>query len=121
MRPRQSVYRVTARDHSKAEPKAEDDKVEDLIDFTQEKKKKKKKKDKESKFDGVAEIAEHDMKMEKANEKAKKEVEITSRINLNEVEGHETFSYDFLLKRIVETIKQTSGDEDAGTLKLIKP
>lgn len=82
-----------------------------------EKKKKKKTKEKVSKFDDVAGEAE-EIKEEK------KKVEIpSSRVNLNKVDGHEEFQYEFLLNRITEHLKTISGNEteSSGSFKLIEP
>ena len=94
------------------------DEVDDLADFTQDKKKKKSKKEKASKFDDVAGEAEE----EKADKKAKVEIPST-RVNLNTVEGHEPFEYEFLLTRIADHIKSISGEDGASgsSFKLFEP
>ena len=54
-------------------------------------------------FDDAAKQAEIDeAEMEKKKKKNKSKAE--TRLNLNTVEGHEPFTYEFLLTRISETI-----------------
>ena len=91
-----------------------------IIDFTAEKKKKKAKKEKKSKFDDAAGEEEEVQKT-----KTKEPVQIPSkRIDLNKVEGHESFDYKFLLGLITETIKKSSSSKEEGAsghYKLIEP
>ena len=100
----------------------EDDESIELFDFSVLTIKKKKAK-KISKFEKAANDnadAEEDAKMKK---KKKATATKKDRSNLNDVEGCEAYTYQFMLKRVVDIVKAQHAEGVAGSsaFKLIEP
>ena len=104
----------------KAEEPVEDAE-EEIIDFGEKKKKSKKKG--VSLLDEAAKEATIDEEKEEKEKKKKNKSKAATRLNLNEVDGHEPFTYEFLLNRIAETIQAINGGEasSSSTFRLLDP
>jgi len=64
----------------------------------------------------VIDLEKEQSKQDKKKKKKRETIEAKVRTDLNVVEGHENYQYEFLLKRIQDTIKQKQGEQvDTGS------